>query len=238
MSHFVLIHGAFMGAWFWEGMSARLRAHGHEVAAPDLPSQGQDATPPQGVTIDDYVATALRHVDAAPEPVVLVGHSLGGLTISLAAEARPEKVKRLVYVAAFLLPSGMSPRRLYENLGEPSPVMAHSTVHEDGTIDLNPDGLEACILTASPAAIIAEARRHFKSTPRQPMAQPLDLSDARFGRVPRVYIAATGDKAIPYRIQRHMVATLPCERVVTLECDHAPMFSAPDALENALLACA
>jgi pimeloyl-ACP methyl ester carboxylesterase len=60
------------------------------------------------VTLQGYTDRVVDVLDAQPEPVVLVGHSLGGIAISQAAEQRPEKIEKLVYVCALLLPSGKS----------------------------------------------------------------------------------------------------------------------------------
>jgi pimeloyl-ACP methyl ester carboxylesterase len=81
---YVLVHGAWHGAWCWEAVAHELEARGHEVAVPELPSDEV------GKTQADYAAV----VGPAPDAIV-VGHSLGGLTLSL-VEAR-----RRVYLAAF-----------------------------------------------------------------------------------------------------------------------------------------
>ncbi|MEQ8164788.1 MAG: alpha/beta fold hydrolase [Alphaproteobacteria bacterium] len=235
MATYVLVHGAFMGAWFWEDMARRLEAAGHRAIAPDLPSQGRDTQPVAGIGLDDYVNRISAIIDDEDEPVILVGHSLGGLTISQTAERRPDRIRKLVYVAAFLLPDGSSPRKFYEDLGVPSPVMGASIMHEDGTVDLKPEAMEEIIFNTSPAWLIEAAMDHLKPTSRKPMATPLELSDGNFGRVPRVYIEALQDKSIPIKYQRMMVEALPCATVITMDTDHSPMFSAPDELERHLL---
>ena len=77
-----------------------LESHGHRVCAPDLPGLGKDHTPPANVTLADNVEKISRLLDKMEEPVVLVGHALGGVTISQLAEARRRKIKALVYVCA------------------------------------------------------------------------------------------------------------------------------------------
>lgn len=238
MSIYVLVHGAFMGSWFWQDMAQRLRRAGHRAEAPDLPSQGEDPTPVSEVGLDSYVARVVEVIDRQPEPVVLVGHSLGGLSISQAAEERPDRIKRLVYVGAFLLPDGSSPRKFYEEIGEASPVMAHSTMHDDGSITFHADALKSCVFNTSPDWVVEEAKKHLKPTPRKPMGTPLRLTDKNYGRVPRVYVETLRDNAIPNRYQKMMLEKLPCERVFTLDCDHSPQFSMPDELERILLSLA
>ena len=86
MSTFVLVHGAFHGAWCWYKVIAGLEAAGHRAIAPDLPGHGLDRTPMETCTLDRYVSTVVAAIEAAEEPVVLVGHSLGGVTVSQGAE--------------------------------------------------------------------------------------------------------------------------------------------------------
>ena len=94
MAHFVLVHGAFDGAWCWAHLADELRAAGHTVLAPDLPAAGQDPTPLSEVTLasaTQRVVDCLRSLDA---PAVLVGHSMGGVVITQAAAEVPEKLVR------------------------------------------------------------------------------------------------------------------------------------------------
>src|SRR5438105_2084635 len=83
MATFALVHGAFCGAWCWEQVRPRLEGRGHVVVAMDLPCD----QPSAGCV--RYAKTVIDSLAKHPEPVVLVGHSLGGLTIPLVAAARP-----------------------------------------------------------------------------------------------------------------------------------------------------
>ena len=65
-------------------------------------------------------------------------------------------------------------------------------------------------------------------------ATPAQLSATRFGSVSRGYIACSDDQAVPIALQRAMLASLPCDPVVTIDSDHSPFYSAPDALVSAL----
>jgi pimeloyl-ACP methyl ester carboxylesterase len=90
---FGLVHGAFHGAWCWELLAAELRTLGHETVAMDLPCEDPNAGNQRYAEV--VVETLADH-----GPVVLVGHSLGGLTIPLVAAARP--VERMVFLCAFI----------------------------------------------------------------------------------------------------------------------------------------
>jgi len=92
---FVLVHGGYHGAWCWERLEPELVALGHSVIAPDLPGCGERLA--EAATLTSWRG-ALR--DVITEGDVLVGHSMGGFAISLAADEVPDKVARLVYLSA------------------------------------------------------------------------------------------------------------------------------------------
>ena len=108
MATFVLVHGAFHGAWCWTKLVPELERRGHRAVAFDLPGSGEDKTPIEQVTLDGYIVRVSEVILRQPEPVILVGHSLGGISITAAAEHMPDRVRKLVYLCAFILRDGES----------------------------------------------------------------------------------------------------------------------------------
>ena len=94
MARFVLVHGAFSGAWAWERMIAPLEAAGHVVDTLDLPGSGDDQTPVEEVTLARYAAAVVEVLERRPEPAVLVGCSMGGVVITQAASDAPGESPR------------------------------------------------------------------------------------------------------------------------------------------------
>ena len=110
MATFVLVHGAWHGAWCWRDVAAPLRAAGHDVVVPTLVGLGERAgefRPDIGLRdhVDDVVG-ALEGADL--RDVVLVGHSYAGLVVREAADRVPERVARLEMVDAWAGPDGAS----------------------------------------------------------------------------------------------------------------------------------
>ncbi len=99
--HFALVHGGWHGAWCWDRLTPELEARGHRVIAIDLPCEDPTAT---CETYAEVVARALEAQEV--EDVVVVGHSLAGLTIPLVAARRP--VSRLIYLCALVPIPGCS----------------------------------------------------------------------------------------------------------------------------------
>ena len=236
MTTFVLIHGAFSGGWSWDPVREPVERAGHEVITPDLPSQGNDQTPLSEITLDSYCNRVIEVLDRRREPVVLAGHSLGGISISQAAEYRPDKIKTLVYVAAFLLPDGSSPKHFWGNQPVQSPVISHCDVSDAGVVTFRNEHVADLIYNTSPQTAIEKATRLQRPMARKPLGTPLRLSEENFGRVPRVYFEALEDRAIPIEYQRLMVQAMPCDKVVTFATDHAPMASATQQFVRELLA--
>src|SRR5215831_3503077 len=101
MARFVLVHGAWPGAWCWREVTPRMAARGHEAVAIDLPGHGEDHAPPEAVTLQDYADRIIEAVRAKEDNPILVGHSSGGF-IGPAAEMAPDPIRALVYIAAHL----------------------------------------------------------------------------------------------------------------------------------------
>ena len=108
MARFVLVHGAFGGAWSWGEFVGELERAGHSVTAIDLPGSGEDQTPVEGVTLDACAARVCDTLAAEAQPAILVGHSMGGVVITQAAARCPERISLLVFVAAFMPRDGQS----------------------------------------------------------------------------------------------------------------------------------
>ncbi|MCU0341691.1 MAG: alpha/beta fold hydrolase [Spirosomaceae bacterium] len=84
---YILVHGAWHGAWAWKYVTPLLEAKGHKVLAIDLPGHGADKTPIVNVGLSDYTKKIVEVANAQSGEVILVGHSMGGIPISQAAEA-------------------------------------------------------------------------------------------------------------------------------------------------------
>lgn len=234
---FVMIHGAWHGGWSFEPLRAGLEALGHRLVAPDLPGIGGDEAALATVTLAgwaDFVADLVR-AEAKSGPVILCGHSRGGIVISEAAERAPDVIATLVYISAFLVPSGRSLNALVEEVPRAAAFDAGLGVVAGGAaLALTPEGATAAFYLRSPEDARAAACARLTPEPLATFGTQLELTDTRFGSVPRHYIECTDDRAIPISQQRSMQAVLPCASVTTLDSDHSPFLTCPDALVEAL----
>ena len=235
MSTYVLIHGAWHGGWCWERVRPRLEKAGHTVATPDLPGHGEDATPTAKVTLEAYASRVCDVLDAQSEPVVLVGHSMGGVVVTAAAERRPERIRALVYLCAFLPGDGDTLRTLAGG-DQTSLVLLNLEVSEpQGFATVRDDGIVPAFYGRCSADDAAWAKSRLVPQALEPQNAPVTVTPERAGQVPRYYVECLEDRAIPIALQRSMVAAHPCRRVFTLATDHSPFLSAVDELVDCLL---
>lgn len=228
MARFLLIHGASHGAWCWDRLVPKLAAMGHEAVAIDLPSHGEDTTPPEGVTIRDYVARAVSHMSPG---TILVGHSLGGLTITLAAAEAPDMTKAIVYLCAFVPPPGLAARDYRLNAVTDELVAAQVGDRTRGVTVPNPE-LAAEVFYSD----VSPEDRAF-ALPRlspQPVAVMTEVLDFTPAPVPRHYIRCMRDKAVKPSYQVEVSTGWPEGTVHAMDCGHSPFFSDPDGLAGVL----
>ena len=235
MSTFILIHGAWHGAWCWYKVIPLLRNAGHQVHGPDLPSLGRDATPVGQVSLASWTDTLCELVDGQPGPVRLVGHSRGGLLLSTVAERLPRKVEHLVYVTAALLRDGESLAQLLAEDGTSS-IIPNRIIAADGQSSrVRVEALKETFYNESPDEDVTLATLLVKPEPRGPAGTAMHVTNANFGSVPRTYIECLRDRAIPLQLQRKMQVALPCKSVLSIDTDHSPFFSTPQLLAELLL---
>ncbi len=237
MATFVLIHGSWHGGWCFDEVAAILRAMGHEVSAPDLPGMGGDAATLAAVTLQgwaDFAADLCR--SAAQSPVILAGHSRGGLVVSQTAETAPDAIDALVYICAMMLPSGMS-RAEFKSMEAANPAFDALITPVDGGHGTRISGANpgAVFAQLSPPEKVAAAMARLVDEPHGPRSTPLRLSAERWGSLPRTYVECTNDLTIPIESQRLMQSMSPGANVVTLDADHSPYLSRPTELAEALL---
>lgn len=234
---YVLVHGAFQDQGAWTEVAPLLEAEGHTVLTLDLPGRGGASEKPLGeITLQDDVDAVLALVEAQSEPVILVGHSFGGIVISQAAEAAPDKIATLVYVAAYLPQDGQS----LVTLSEEDKWNAFSETN----FLISEDHSSASVLESDRVKIFCEdcsdeykagVTADLRDEPLEPLGTPVSLSDENFGSVRKVYIETTRDNAVSNELQKIMLGRVGVDKVMTLESSHSPFFSQPAKLADLLL---
>jgi pimeloyl-ACP methyl ester carboxylesterase len=225
---FLLLHGSWHGAWCWFKVAPRLREHG-AVVVPNLPGRGRDPALPQFVTLDRMVRSVALHLDASA-PTTIVAHSRYGIVATALAEAYPDAVRRIIYVASYMLPSGHRVSDAFAS-DEGSFIRPHVEVSRLGAWDrLAPEAYVEGLYADCAADDIALAASLLCKEPSLPALARVKTTPARFGRVPTAYIRLTQDRAVSLRLQDQLIDASRPGRVESIEASHSAYFSRPDEL--------
>ncbi|MEM8914771.1 MAG: alpha/beta fold hydrolase [Pseudomonadota bacterium] len=271
----VLVHGAWHNHRTWDHVVERLEAAGLTAKAIDLPGAGAHAAAPASfaqrpldpaafgsepspnasVTQEERtqaVIDAVRDVNAQTGgKAVIVGHSLGGLTISPVAEAIPEEISAAVYLCAFMLPPGMVAGQMIGHelmadskvaglfMADPEKVGALRIDVQSDDPDYRAKIKQAFCGDLTDAQFEGALAHLHPDEPAQVAGVPSSISIAKFSTVERHYIECTEDRAITLAGQREMVrlvdTAMPNKTIVhTMATSHSPFFSAPDVLAEML----
>jgi len=235
MATFVLVHGAWHGAWCWKKTIENLKRNGQTALAFDLPGHGEDPASASEVTLNDYVDRIVGVLDSLSDKVILVGHSMGGIPVTAAAEERPDKLSLLVYVTAFLPAPGQGLLDI-ESMNPISTVPPSIIPSADEkTATIAEEKLAELFYHDCSDEDIAFAKAHVCPQPLQPLQAKVDSTPERFGSVPRAYIECTDDHAISLALQRLMQEATPCAFTASLPTSHSPFLSAPERLAAELV---
>ena len=274
---FVFVHGAWHGGWCWSEVVRLLAERGYPSIALDLPGHGITARLPQAylqqpqnpaalatevsplaaLTLDDYrdhTVKMLRGVvEGSGERAILVGHSLGGATLSAVGEMAPELVKRLVYLTAFV---PVTFNNVLAYLQQPSfaaslvPPLFVADPAVVGCARINHNSADPAYAAADRNAFYGDvATPAFQAvanllTPDEPIqafTTPVVVTPQRWGRLPRTFIRCTEDRAIPIAVQDQMIQDAdgftPRNRFdrKTLHTSHSAFAAAPQALTDLLI---
>ncbi|XP_058745245.1 methyl jasmonate esterase 1-like [Vicia villosa] len=253
-NHFVLIHGASYGAWCWYKVATLLKSAGHDVTSLDMAASGINTIQVQDISsILDYNEPLLTFMESLPshEKVILVGHSFGGISISLAMERFPHKISVAVFVAAFVISENLTYPNILQEL------MRRREEKKDWSMDtkcffFNGNNNPPTALLFGPKFMESQM---FQLSPHEDLTLSLSLvrpfplfnneelflkeskvSMDKNGRVPKVFIISKDDISLVDDLQTWMIERSgPYAEVnVINDSDHMVMFSKPKELSSLL----
>jgi pimeloyl-ACP methyl ester carboxylesterase len=274
---FVFVHGAWHGGWCWEKVVKLLAEQGYDGVTVDLPGHGllaqfpgaytvpgqnaaalgTEVSPLAAVTLNDYrdhvlgVISGLAHNGSGP--VILVGHSLGGVTLNAVAEAQPALIRRLIYLTAFV---PVAKPTVLDYLSQPNfveselPPLFLGNPTTLGAARINPNSQDptyvanvrnALYLDVPPDVIAATMNMLTPDEPLHGLSDPAIVTAGHWGSVPRSFIRCTNDHAIPIAGQDQMIAEgdrlTPRNPFVvkSIDSSHSAFLAHPEEVAKALL---
>jgi pimeloyl-ACP methyl ester carboxylesterase len=228
MTTFGLVHGAYHGSWCWEQLTPVLEARGHRVLTVDLPCEDPEAG------ASEYADAAVEAFRDAADDLVLVGHSLGGLTIPVIAARRP--VRRLVFVCAMLPRPG---RALDDVLKDESDMTLPGPAggaypDADGLTRWHPDAAAAYFFSDCTPELAAWAAQRLRGQSWKIAEEVTPLRE--WPPVPSSAVIGARDPVINPDWSRRLTPRVLGASPVELDCGHSPFLSAPVLLADALTA--
>lgn len=235
MSAFVLIHGAWHGGWCWREMAALLRAQGHTVFTPSLSGNaehGHQNSP--SITLETHVRDVIGVFEAEGiERAVLVGHSYGGIVITVAADRIATRVERMVYLDAFAPTHGENAvdcilRSVTPEAAQAYTTHFHSAAQHGGLIPPIPGEMFGQTPTTS-----ERMRRYCNAQSLATLYSPALISGAA-NAVPKHYVLATAWHPSPFPAQAKLAREAGWT-VTEIASGHCLMMDAARATADALL---
>jgi len=231
---FLLIHGAWEGAWSWNETTEHLEKRGHKVIAIDLPGHGDDKTPISEITIERYSERVKSELVKFSEPVVLVAHSFAGFVIAQVAEDVPEKIEKLVFIASAVPYEKKTAIEIFEE-DEGSELLANLIFSEDkSSATMNKDTITNIVFTGATEEQIEELMPKLVKQATKPFFEAVETTAGNFGRIPKAYIEAKHDRILSLKAQRKIQAKVGINRSALLETGHVPLVTLPQELAEAL----
>lgn len=232
---YVLVHGAWQAPYVWDAVQAELEQHGNTVIVVELPGHGADKTPTHQLSLDVYAAKVIEAISHTKGSVILVGHSMGGMVITQVAEKIPQKIKKLVYIGAFLPATGQA---LTDLAGQDpgsrlGPLLTPSA--DQLTLDVKQDSLTQLFIADGDNATKQKVTDNYRPEPAIPFTGKVTLTAANFGSVEKVYIKTLQDAVISPAFQGRMIAAAGIHTVYELNTSHSPFLSQPKAVAELLL---
>jgi pimeloyl-ACP methyl ester carboxylesterase len=233
---YVLVHGSWHGAWAWARVADQLRALGHRVFCPTFTGMGDRAhLMSKDITMDVLVQDIVGTIETEElEDVILVGHSLGGVPTSGAADRIPERLRHLVYLDSIVLESGQSAFSTYP----PEEVEARTQAAERANGGLavpNPAKLPVAWGLQEGTPDYDWVTRRLTPTPLRIYTTALHLEQPVGAGLPRTYVRCVAPKNPVIDASAELVRGWSGWRWIDLPGPHEVMITDPKTVSALLL---
>jgi pimeloyl-ACP methyl ester carboxylesterase len=237
MSTFVLVHGSWHDGSAWEPTIKHLEAKGHQAFAPTIAGHGKSVNKNVNhaqctQSIVDYI------VDKDLTDIILLGHSFGGTIIAKVAEAISDRIRRLIFLDAFVLNDGES---LIDNFPPHTQALSDRLAREsdDRTIMMPFEVWREAFLNDADLELAKSSYAQLSPEPYQPLIDKLDLKQFYSLPIPKSYLYCTEDNVLPQGEQwgwhPRMSNRLGLFRLVQMPGSHEVMFSNPIGLAEKII---
>lgn len=234
---FILVHGAFQGAWCWERVIPELERRGHSAVAVDLPGHGTRVK--ERATTTSYTQAVVELIEPGD---VLVGQAeVGGWTVSMAADLVPANVARLIYLAASSPIEGKS-------MLETAPVNVSDidlraylqtieTEHNGACLQFDAEAAANFLFNDCTRADQQWACDHLCPQPLEPVSTPVSLSSFWTADIPKSHILCTNDRTNTIEYSNDLLRRQGLRSCAAIDASHSPFISQPETTALMLELC-
>lgn len=231
----IFLHGAWHGPWCWKALTNDFgplyRCH-----TPTMPGRlGETAKVFRKLSLHDYIDAIENFLKTLDKPVYLIAHSLAGLVATHIASHYPEKIKGLIYVAAYIPQDGQSMFELCETLNQQHMTDNMQVDIKQNQVIFDPNQVNQYFYNKCP---LSEERALSIPIFESLCPEPLKAFTTRvkitnnIKTVKKLYIQTTKDRILHPSCQHHLISQHQINHAVRLESDHSPFISAPRKLIN------
>lgn len=220
MATYVLIPGAASDSWYWHFVTERLTALGHDVVAPDLPCEDDDAG------IEEYADVVVDAIGDRHD-LIVVAQSMGGFTACLVGHRLP--VDLIVLVAAMTPKEGESPGEWGEATGSEE---ARREADKAAGRPVDEFDVQATFLHDVPEDVARESADHVHGQSNTPFERALPMP--AWPDVPTRFLLCRDDRMFPAELQRRVVKERLGITPDEMDGGHLPALHSPDELARRL----
>jgi putative intracellular protease/amidase len=200
---YILVHGAWADESAW-GFVRNELAKNANVVVVNLPAHGADNTYGVGIGLNDYVKTVTEAINKQSGKVILVGHSMAGQVISQVAENMPNKIDKLIYVAAYLPKNGENVSGITNKFLNNKPIEVFEFNKDYSLVSIKKEAIPNVVCADCPDYMKDVLVKYHRAEPTKGLNDNAKLS-TKFATVPKYYISTKNDYAVPYALQQQMI---------------------------------
>lgn len=226
---FVLVHGAWYGAFIWQDVLRRLRALGHTATAPTLTGLGERGhILNDSADLDSHINDVVRHIEMEDlQNITLAGSSYGGMVITGVLARMPERISKVVYLDAYVPGDGQA----MMDYGIPEMIAAWAPLKQD---NLPLPSMPLSVFGVTDPAMVEFLEARLTRQPWRTFYQPVKALKVR-PDIPFSYVVCTGYGPSPFTARLAEMEADPTMRVIKIDSNHFCMMTAVDETITALI---
>lgn len=224
---YVLVHGAWADESAWGFVRNQLATTANVVTV-NLPAHGIDTRDGKNTGLQDYVKLVSSVISQQTGKVILVGHSMAGTIISQVAENIPQKIDKLVYVAAYLPKNGEDISSITNRFLNNQPIEAFQFTDDFSLVSIKKEMLPELVCEDCSPEMKETLVKYHRAEPVKGLKDKVTLG-TNFSRIPKYYISTLNDKAVPYALQQQMIRQNgTVKKVFEMKTSHLPFVVQPN----------